>query len=425
MKALRPPPIMPTRSRRPFRPSTAVAWTIVSASNAEQFEVGRAIGPGGREIVKDAISHFDDMIGDELSALARGDFGMLQTAFPFVHRPSREIVGGELGKDRFEINLAVAKRPVAPGALKPALIAAIDALLRGWVELGVLDVEHLDTIVIGVDEAEIVHALLNEVARVVIDVAALVAADRVEKHVERIAVEDVFARVNFEAEIDAILVINVEDGFPAAALLGETFLDQSGRPLRIGIEIGPGERPGKAHMLGQSEAARNAGRLAHLIGRPMAPLLRVAAHRRRALSVEQGVIGRMNGHYLSLKMSRKLADCDAYVSERSLDLIAIGFALVGAVEIEESIVPGRDLDGFVTVGFRPSRNAGERIVRRRIACELSKKQARALDGSHRALSLNGLSFRRLPRWGNILPYIDTCKNLPIVNSGQGPRRSRV
>src|SRR5208282_456162 len=401
MKALRPPPIMPTRSRPPFRPSTAVAWTIVSASNAEQFEVGQAIGAGRREIVKDAIGHFDDVIGNELSALARGDFGVLQAAFPFVHRPSREIVSRELGKDRPEIDLPVAERPVAPRTLEPALIAAIDALLRRWVELGVLDVEHLDAIVIGVDEAEIVHALLDEVARVVIDVAALVAADRVEKHVERIAVEDVLARVNFEAKVDAMLLVDVEDRLPAAALLGETFLDQSSRPLRIGIEIGPGERTREAHMLGQSEAARNTGRLAHLIGRPTAPLLRVAAHRRRALSVEQGVIGRMNGHHLSLKMSRQLADCDADVSERSLDLIAIGFALVGAVEIEESIVPGRDLDGLVTIGFRPFRNAGQRVVRRRIACELSKKQARALDGPHRALSPSMASLSAARRDGEI------------------------
>jgi len=61
-------------------------------------------------------------------------------------------------------------------------------------------------------------------------------------------------------------------------------------------------------------------------------------------------------------MSRELADCDADVSERSLDLIAIGFALVGAVEIEESIVPGRDLDGLVTIGFRPFRNSSLSIT---------------------------------------------------------------
>src|SRR6516164_5096947 len=124
----------------------------------------------------------------------------------------------------------------------------------------------------------------------------------------------------------------------------------------------------------------------------------------------------MNGNHLPLKMSRQLADCDADVSERSLDLVAIGFALVGAVEIEESLVPGRNLDGLVTVGFRPSRNAGERVVRWRIACELSKKQARALDGPHRAPSLNGLSFHRSPRRGNIPPCVDTCENPPIVNS---------
>src|SRR5580658_136175 len=160
-------------------PSTAVAWTIVSAPNAEQLEVGRAIGAGRREIVEHAIRHLDDVVGDELSALARGDFGMLQAAFPFVHRPAFEVVSRELGEDRLEIDLAVAERPVAPGALEPAFVAAVDALLRRRIELGVLDVEHLDAIAIGVDEAEIVEALLDEVARGVVDGAALVPADRV------------------------------------------------------------------------------------------------------------------------------------------------------------------------------------------------------------------------------------------------------
>src|ERR1700679_1153202 len=153
MKALRPPPTMPTRRRPPLSPSTAVAWTIGSAFNAEQLEVGRAVSAGLGEVVEHAVRHLDDVIGDELGALARRDLRMLQAAFPLVHRPASEIIGRELGEDRLEIDLAVAERPVTPGALEPTFVAAIDALLRSWVELGVLDVEHLDALVIGVDEA--------------------------------------------------------------------------------------------------------------------------------------------------------------------------------------------------------------------------------------------------------------------------------
>jgi hypothetical protein len=83
--------------------------------------------------------------------------------------------------------------------------------------------------------------LLDVVTGVVIDVAALVAADRIEKHVEGVAVEDILAGVDFEAEVNAVLVKDVEDRLPTATLLGETFFDESSRPLGIGIKVRPGE----------------------------------------------------------------------------------------------------------------------------------------------------------------------------------------
>ncbi len=36
-----------------------------------------------------------------------------------------------------------------------------------------------------------------------------------------------------------------------------------------------------------------------------------------------------------------------------------------------------------------------------------------------------LSFRRSPRWGNILPFVDTCENPPIVNSGHASLVQRI
>ena len=207
-----------------------------------------------------------------------------------------------------------------------------------------------------------------------------------EEHLERLAVEHVLGRMNFEAEIDAVLVVDIEDRLPAARLLGEAFLDEACGALRIRIEIRPSERAGEADVLGQPEPPGNLGRLAHLVGRPMAPLLRIAANRLGALAVEHRVIGGMDRDHLSLKMRRELADRDADVRELTLDLVAVRLAVVGEIEIEETRVRGRDLDGLVAVVLRPARDALQRIVRRRIPRELRQKQARPLDGPHDAFS---------------------------------------
>ena len=56
---------------------------------------------------------------DEFGAFARAVLGMLEAAFPFDHRPAGEVVGGQLGEDRAEVDLAVAERAEAAGALHP------------------------------------------------------------------------------------------------------------------------------------------------------------------------------------------------------------------------------------------------------------------------------------------------------------------
>src|SRR5580692_7674798 len=106
-----------------------------SGPDAQKLQIRGPIGPRGGEIVEDAVRHLDDVVGDELRALLRGDLRMLQAAFPFVDGPAGEIIGRELREDGLEIHLAVPERPVAPRAFEPALVAAVDALLRGRVEL--------------------------------------------------------------------------------------------------------------------------------------------------------------------------------------------------------------------------------------------------------------------------------------------------
>ena len=159
-------------------------------------------------------------------ALARAVLGMLQAAFPFEHGPGVVVILRQLREDAGEVDLPVAERAEAPGPLDPGRIARIDALPPVRVELGVLDVERLDALVIDVDEVEIVELLQQKVRRVVVDGAARMVLQLAEEPLEGRAVEQVFARMDLVADVDADLVIGVEDRLPAPRELAEGLVDQ-------------------------------------------------------------------------------------------------------------------------------------------------------------------------------------------------------
>jgi len=95
--------------------------------------------------------HANDMIPHELRTFARAVLRMLQRTFPFNNRPTVKVIRRHLGKDSAKIDLTVPKRPEAASTLDPRLIAAVDALTPRRIELGVLDVEHADHVLIDVD----------------------------------------------------------------------------------------------------------------------------------------------------------------------------------------------------------------------------------------------------------------------------------
>src|SRR5688572_12263003 len=109
----------------------------------------------------------DDVARDQLGPLAGAVFRMLERALPFEHRPALKIVTSELGEDGWEVDLPITGGTEAGRPVYPALIARIDALLAGRIELGVLDMEHLDPLVVEIDVLQVVELLQHEVARVV------------------------------------------------------------------------------------------------------------------------------------------------------------------------------------------------------------------------------------------------------------------
>src|SRR5208283_5791214 len=80
------------------------------------------------EIVERLLRHADDVMLDELGALARAVLRVLEAAFPFEHRPGRIAVLRHLGEDAREIDLPVAERAEAARPVDPRRIPRIDAL---------------------------------------------------------------------------------------------------------------------------------------------------------------------------------------------------------------------------------------------------------------------------------------------------------
>ena len=154
---------------------------------------------------------------DERRALCRALLGMLQAALPFEHRPARIIGRRKTREHAGEVDLPVAQRAEAAGALEPWLIAGIDALPAVRVELGILDVERLDALVIDVDEGQIVELHQHEMRWIVIDAAALVPVQPIEEQLEARAVENILAGMKLVADIDPVGVELIEDRPPRAA----------------------------------------------------------------------------------------------------------------------------------------------------------------------------------------------------------------
>src|SRR5690606_34162271 len=140
-------------------------------------------------------------------------------------------------KDGGQIHLSVAQRAEPAGALQPSLIAGIATLSPIRVEFGILDEKGRDALVIAVYEGAIVELLQQNMRRIVIDRAALVPLERVEKHPEGHPVEDVLRGMKLVADIDALVLIGVKDRLPASGKLGKCLVNQASRPLRERVEI--------------------------------------------------------------------------------------------------------------------------------------------------------------------------------------------
>ena len=320
------------------------------------------------------------MVADEGGALPGPVLGRLEGALPLQHRPALVPVLGELGEDGAEVDLAVAERAEAAGAVLPGLVAGIDALAAGGPELGVLHVEHPDPLVVEVDVLQVVQLLQDEVAGVVEQAGPGVVIHPVPEHLHRRPVEQVLAGMHLVAEVHARFLVGVEDGPPAPGQLVEGLLHQAGGALGIGIEVGPGQGAREGDAGGQAHPAGGLRPHQDLVHRPGLPRLGIAPHGGGDPAVEHLVIGRVHGHQLALHVGGKLGDLEAEVGQDALDLVAVGVALGGQLQVEEAAVPGGNLHAPVAHVRHPAADGGQAVEGRFVPRELGKENRRSLHG---------------------------------------------
>src|SRR5437899_500291 len=104
--------------------------------------------------------------------------------------------------------------------------------------------------------------------------------------------------------------------------------------------------------------------------------------------VECGVVRGMHGHQLTLQMRGQLGHLEPALRQDALYFVTVGLALGGLLEVEQSRVPGRDLDPFEAESSGPAGDGFQVVERWRIARELRQKYGGSFDRPHRAILRN-------------------------------------
>ncbi|MNJ60183.1 hypothetical protein D3C77_558990 [compost metagenome] len=168
-------------------------------------------------------------------------------------------------------------------------------------------------------------------------------ADVFEKQLEACAVVQVFGGVNFEAQVDALFGAGIEHRQPAPGQLGEGCFNKAVGALREGKDVRPCQCTGKSPHVAQAQAPRRDGRAGELVHRPGTAGSRVALQVGRCKTVAQGVVCRVYRHQLAKEMRGQLADHQPVFGQHGGDVVAVGLAACGELDIEQTLVPGRYL----------------------------------------------------------------------------------
>lgn len=183
----------------------------------------------------------------------------------------------------------------------------------------------------------------------------------------------VFARMDFIADIDAVFIGMIEDRLPAAGEFLKCRFHQAGRTLRPWIDERPCQRTGKGRMRADAEIARCTDRHLHLLNRPLLARLGIAAHFGHREAIESFIIGRVHRDELALQMRRKLRDFDTVLTRHTGEFVTIILRFRSLFQIDQLARPCGNLHPGIAFFGGPFGDAIPCIERRFIACELPRK----------------------------------------------------
>lgn len=209
--------------------------------------------------------------------------------FPF-HRERTAIADVVQCRDNvLEPDVAAAERPEIPKSPRIGKIGVAAENAHGAVAVAPPHIFHMhveDAITKFADESDVVHALVGEVRRIVIEAKTFVMFDSIEGAVSRSNIKRDFGRMDFEGEINVFLIEDFEDGQPAFGEIRKPALKKflaGGRKrvdcvpdARAGKTIDDGGRRRAGLGFGIEEFSRGAGGGLHLFSGAPANAFRVA-----------------------------------------------------------------------------------------------------------------------------------------------------
>src|SRR2546428_3600999 len=140
----------------------------------------------------------------------------LDTALPLQHRPTWKVMLRQLGKYRPKIHLSISQRPEPPRSIHPGLITPINALPPARTKLRILHVKHFDSLVVQIDEFQIIKLLQHEMARIEKYMASRMIPHALQKHFKRRPIMQVLAGMNLKAQIHSRLIECIQNGMPSS-----------------------------------------------------------------------------------------------------------------------------------------------------------------------------------------------------------------
>src|SRR5713226_6413909 len=166
--------------------------------------------------------------------------------------------------------------------------------------------------------------------------------------------------MNLIGQVDTKFIRRIENRLPAFRQFAKAQFHQSSRALWPGIHGRPEERARKGWYDAQAQVARSLDRLYHLVDSPLGALLWVPLQRCRSKIIEQCIVGRVYRDKLAYLVRRKFGDSQLVATP--LQVITILFRLSRFIDVNQTAIPGWNLQADEAHFSRPRADVFQRII---------------------------------------------------------------